>query len=255
MAHVLVSWTRAEPSVPSVRVMYPNRLNDVVPEADLYAALPRGAEVHGYYSDGPYLLRRLIDARDAGRIAKVVLRPYMFSHPFVRTEIAGTHELTARLWATRTPQVLIKHPVFRHLSPYIPYGSCGAVANLITMTFDPRWYVDARRPDRWARLEQAFALSPRGDGVACPRRGVIRACWVGDGGPPGAANDPVDFFGRRHAALLAAGVPDGTAVRKVGRLLIRAAVAAWLDTETGGDPLFDPTRLFDAAAVAAAARP
>lgn len=255
MAPIRVTWAPTRSETLSVRVGYPNGLADFVPLDELDAAVPRNAEVHGYYRDGPYLLGQLMALRDRGHVARVVLRPYFGSHPYDRTEIAGTAELTARLWVHRTPEALLAHPVFDRLYPYLPFGLTVAVADLITTVFDPRWYAHPFHPNRWSRLEEAFALSPRGDRPGCPRRAVVRGCWVAPDEPPAADDAAADFFGRTHAAYLAAGLPEEAAVRKTGRKLIRAVVAAWLDQKaSGGDPLFDPRRLFDAVAVEAAAK-
>lgn len=251
MAPIRVTWAQNLETSLGIRITYPNGLIDVTSADDLLNTLPKGSEVHGYYRDGPYLLGRLVDMRDRGHISKIVVRPYIGSHPYVRTTLSGVAELTARLWVSRTPEALIIHPVFNRLHPYLPYGMTAALADLITTIFDPRWYnTSCNRPNRWSRLEQAFALSPRGDRVGCPRRAVVRACWTAPDEPPAADNHPADFFGRTHAGLLATGYSEEAAVRKTGRKLIRAVVAAWLDDEVaGGDPLFEPSRLFDPAAV------
>lgn len=207
-------------------------------------------EVHVAYANGPTLVGWVADMVLGNEIRAGYVCPG--SNPC--TKMHGTAFQTIALWRKPTPQILANHPAARAVAPFCPYGAASALADVITTVFDPRWYADAVRPNRWSALEAAFGLEPRFDTKSRKVRTILTKCWCP---PQGPGDSPADFYGRLHRTQLDLGRTPGAATRKVGRHFLRALAAGWLDAISkgrgvSGEPMFDPRRLFDRTSLVAA---
>lgn len=106
-----------------------------------------------------------------------------------------------------TAMLLETHPVYHDLM-FLPTFDRDAVAQLLAIILDPRWFVDIRNPYRLSRLKTYLGLSPRymqqvtHGGVTCERSrrcAIALQAWKGIGTQPTPAEceQPGNFLWRR----------------------------------------------------------
>lgn len=147
------------------------------------------------------------------------------------------------------------HPAAPGLA-FLPHLDRVACAALLATILDPRWYVDAARPDRSGRLKCHLGLIGGGGSRGrAGRRALVLAAWKTTPGVPAPWACPGYFLWRHWAA--GAGTAEQADLR-TSRRFVAYLRATWLDGLLGDswcpDRLFVPEYFFADAADAAAYR-
>lgn len=146
------------------------------------------------------------------------------------------------------------NPVYKFLD-FIPFANAAACATLLVTIIDPRWYVDARMPDRSSKIELFLGLTPKvqrrvsDSKIIVSRKREIRCatvlnCWKTRKPEEVDFTAPQEFLYRVWKAAGEGPMGD----LRASQMFVRFIRLNWLDlldTRRGRrDGIFVPSRFF-----------
>jgi len=145
---------------------------------------------------------------------------------------------------------LAGHPLWLRLK-FISPCSDAALAQIIAMLRDPRWYINPQHPSKMRRLYNYMGFNPmHGDITAAERKELAIAVWRTDAKvPAGISKHPRGFLWRHYYKLASSGSQVKAELATTG-LFLRFLRSVWLDVIAEdnphiAEPLFVPDYFFD----------